>query len=158
MPGLLDLLRPATAAYTKPVSNGPTPGSIATQLQDRRALYSGCADGLESAARQPPAVSGLIRARPLQPIEVLEGYVTGDVLAGETRGVELHDVRIVVLAGGHEILQILVNQPVGADELPDFLDAAAGRHQFTGGRHVDAIDVGKTHRRSGGCEVDFSGG
>jgi hypothetical protein len=44
-------------------------------------------------------------------------------------------------------VDVLVDQRVGADELADLLDAAAVRDQFLARGHVDAVHVGKSHRR-----------
>ena len=56
-------------------------------------------------------------------------------------------------AGAHQVVEILVDQPVGADQLRDFLLGAAGGDQLGRRRHVDAIHVREAHRRRGGGEV-----
>ena len=48
-------------------------------------------------------------------------HIPGDVLPGEARGIELLDARILVLARGDEIVQILVDEPVRADQLAPLL-------------------------------------
>src|SRR5215510_8098582 len=48
----------------------------------------------------------------LEALEVLWRHVARDVFAREARGVELLDARILVLAGGDEIVEVLVHQPV----------------------------------------------
>ena len=67
------------------------------------------------------------------------------------------DFRIIVTHGANETVQILVNQPVCADQFLDFFDRAAIGDQFRRCRHVDAVDVRITHRRRGGCKIDFAG-
>src|SRR4051812_31229610 len=62
---------------------------------------------------------GLGEVRPLgfQAREVFGRDVTGDVVAGETRRIEFLDARMIVLARGDQVVEILVDEPVGADEL-----------------------------------------
>src|SRR3989475_8272722 len=43
------------------------------------------------------------------------------------------------------------------DDLADFLDRAAMRHQFGARGHVDAVDVGMAHRRRCRGQVDLDG-
>ena len=75
-------------------------------------------------------VARLIRAHALQAIEVFESDIAGDVLTREARGIELLDLGVVVLAGCHQIVEFLVHQPIGADNLADFIGAATGGLQF----------------------------
>ena len=48
----------------------------------------------------------------------------------------------------------MVNQGVAADDGADFFHAAVVGDQFAAGGHVDAVDVGKAHRRRGAGQVD----
>src|ERR1700739_1434283 len=79
---------------------------------------SGSSDDFELAA--PPAARVLrrIRALQLQPLEILGRDVAGHVFAREARGVELLDARILVLAGCDQVFEILVHEPVSADQSP----------------------------------------
>src|SRR6266480_2020349 len=88
-------------------------------------------------------VLGRIGALQLQPLEIFGGDVAGDVFARETRGIELLDARILVLARGDQVLEVLVDEPVGADEARHFLHGTPARHQLVHRRHVDAVDVRK---------------
>ncbi|MFM2065281.1 MAG: hypothetical protein RLZZ584_190 [Pseudomonadota bacterium] len=54
-------------------------------------------------------------------------------------------------------IHILVDQGVAADVGADLLDAAVVRDQLLGRGHVDAVDVGVTHRRRGRGHVDLVG-
>src|SRR5579863_7132544 len=127
--------------------------SSSSRRGSRASLVSAPANDLQLTGALAPRQLGRIRAYELQPLEVLGRHIPGDVHTGETRRVELLDARILVLAGGDQVIQILVDQPVGADQALDLGDAAPAPHELTRGRHVDAVDVGEAYRRSGGGEV-----
>ena len=66
-------------------------------------------------------------------------------------------LRMIVHAGRDQIFEILVDQPVGADELAR-LPRPCGRagDELARGRHVDAVDVRETHRRRGRGEIHLA--
>src|SRR4030095_11848619 len=73
------------------------------------------ADCLQRAAMQLlAAYFRLVGALFLQAREVARCDVARDVAAGEARVVELLDVRVVVQARPHQVVEILVDQTVGA--------------------------------------------
>src|SRR5690606_22804199 len=57
--------------------------------------------------------------------EILGGYRAGDVVSGEARGIEKMRLPVPETHGILEIVQILVHQPVRADQLLHFLDRAS---------------------------------
>src|SRR3569833_2110280 len=61
----------------------------------------------------------LRRVRPfdLQALEIFRRHIACYILTGEAGRVELGDARIIVLARRHQILQILIDEPVGTNEL-----------------------------------------
>ena len=63
-------------------------------------------------------------------------------------GCELQDGR---LHGIH----VLVNQGIATNDFANLLDRAVVRDQFVFGRHVNAIDIGKTHWRCCAGHVDL---
>ena len=71
-----------------------------------------------------PARLRLVGALFLQAREIGRRDVAGDVLAGEAGRVERLDLRIVVQAGAHQVVEVLVDQPVGADQLRDLFFGA----------------------------------
>src|SRR6185312_13834843 len=80
----------------------------------------------------------------------------GHVFARKTRRIELLEVLVAVLHGPDEIVEILIHEPVGAEDLLDFLGRASVRDELGRCRHVDAVDVWITHRRRRRREIDFS--
>src|SRR5688572_4239607 len=136
---------------------------------DRRAVAGGrsdAPDGLERAtARATLARLGLVRSLGLHARQVFRCHVGRDVFTRETGGVELAHHRIVVLDGAYQVVEILIDEPVGADDVRHLLVAATGRDELRGGRHVDAVHVRITDRRRGrgeehlaraglACEID----
>src|SRR6185437_6460071 len=84
-------------------------------------VMSRSADDLE----RPPVAAQLlrlVRALELQPLQVFRRHITRDVLAREARRVDLPDTRILVLAGGNQVLEILIDQPIGTDEPRHLID------------------------------------
>ena len=75
-------------------------------------------------------------------------------MAVEAAGLEAVEFRVERAYDALHGVDVLVDQRVGADELTDLLDAAAVRDQLFLGRHVDAVDVGVTHRRRRRGHVD----
>src|SRR5579862_5733253 len=100
---------------------------------------------------------GFVGALILQALQIRGRHVAGDVDAGEARGIEFLDPGILVLAGGNQIVEVLIDQPVRADERADLLQRARARHQLAHRRHVDPVDIGEAHRRGGGGEVHLGG-
>src|ERR1700736_1704033 len=95
----------------------PAAGRAAARGADRwRPRLSAPAHDLELAAPLAAGKLGCIRALHLQPLEVFRRDVAGDVEAGEAGGIELLDARVLVLAGGDQVLEILIDQPVRADQ------------------------------------------
>ena len=78
-------------------------------------------------------------------------------MAIENRAFEAGDVAVAFAAGVDQVREVLVDEPVGADDFLDLLDAAAGGDELGGGGHVDAIDVGEADRRRRRGEVDLAG-
>src|SRR6185437_15744084 len=119
-------------------------------------VISGSADDLE----RPPVAAQLlrlVRALELQPLEVFRRDIARDVLAGEAGRVEFLDARILVLAGGDEVLEVLIDEPIGADELRDLIEPPSARDELAGRRHVDAVDVGEAYRRRSRGEIHLAG-
>ena len=54
-----------------------------------------------------------------------------------------------------QIFQVLVDQAIGADFPANLLFAPAIGNQFVSIRHVDAVDIRKTDRGSGGCKINL---
>src|SRR4029077_6837506 len=100
----------------------------------------------ESGAPLAARVLRRIGALQLQPLEIFGGDVAGGIFTREARGVELLDARILVLARGDQVLEILVDEPVCADQARHFLHGTAARDQFAHRRHVDAVDVREAYR------------
>ncbi len=161
---------PTAATHTGSAAAATSPGSAASAARTQRrpstrasaacrrcssssrrgspeSVSSAPVHDFELAAPAAPREPGRVRALELQPFQVLGCDITGDVHPREARGVELLDARILVPAGGDEVIEVLVDEPVGADERADLLDAAAGCHQLARRRHVDAVDVREAHRR-----------
>ncbi len=53
-------------------------------------------------------------------------------------------------------MQVLVDQSIGANQLLNFLDRSAVRDQLRCGRHVDAVNIGVTHRRRRRCKIHLA--
>src|SRR5437667_66505 len=86
---------------------------------------SAAADDFELAVPFAARVLRRIRALQLQPPEIFGRDVSGHVFAREAGGVELLDARILVLAGCDQVGEVLVHQPVRADEARHLLHRAA---------------------------------
>src|ERR1700730_7129176 len=100
---------------------------------------------------------GGIRAFNLQALEIFGRHIARHILTREAGRIELSHARIIVLTGGHEILEILIDQPVRANEMGDLIDAAMGSDELARRGHIDAVNIGKPDRRSGRREVNFLG-
>src|SRR5687768_13456075 len=130
----------------------PWPG---TRAQLRRGRWSCAAlrcGGSRPALRRPPGLLRLVRTLPADAIEVT-GLHARHVFATEAGAVE---PAARVLRARHRALkvgEVLVDQPVAAEQFLDFLLAAAVGDQFVDRRHVDAVDVGMPHRRRRAGEV-----
>src|SRR5437899_2444950 len=146
-------------------SGSTSPGRLSTHASSRppaaseRSSGTGwapmrtSADDFELAAPLAARVLRRIRALQLQPPEIFGRDVSGHVFAREAGGVELLDARILVLAGCDQVGEVLVHQPVRADEARHLLHRAAARDQLARRRHVDSVDVREAHGRGGGGEV-----
>src|SRR3990167_7692236 len=120
--------------------NGPDCNLVVVQVDNR-------ADGLGLDL-------GGIVARLLDLIQVGRVDIAGHVLAVKHRAVEVVDLDLLAATDRFDqIRQILIDQPVGADQLADFLGGAAVRDQLMGAGHVDAVHVRITHRWCGRAEV-----
>ena len=62
---------------------------------------------------------------------------------------------IALPATRYQVLQILIDQPVGADEAADLLLVPTVRYQFRGGGHIDTVHVGVTDRRCRGSKINL---
>src|SRR6185437_1527664 len=108
-------------------------------------------EGEHISSRAAPRSLGVVRAQHLDLLQVVL-VEAGDVLAVEARGVEVLQRFVAVLHRPDQVLEILVDQPVGAEHLLHLGFGLAGGDQFGDRRHVDAVDVGVAHRRRGGGE------
>src|SRR5690606_4718431 len=82
-----------------------------------RERESDSADRLERALVQLPSASlGLVGTLLLQARQVIGSDVAGDVLAGEAGRVERLDVRVVMQAGLHQVVQVLIDESIRADQ------------------------------------------
>ena len=72
----------------------------------------------------------LVGALFLQTREIARRDVAGNVAAGEARVDEFLDVRVVVQARAHQVVEILINEAVGADQLRHFFIGAVGGNQL----------------------------
>ena len=90
-------------------------------------------------------------------IQVVVVDVARHIVAVEHRGVETLDLRVAVAHGLDEIVQILIDQAVGADGFGHLLVGAAVRDQFLARRHVDAVDIGIADRGRRRGEIDLAG-
>ena len=66
----------------------------------------------------------------LQVVQVGIPDVAGDVLAGENRGIEAFDLGVAPGDGVDQVIEVLVDQPVGADRRGHLLLRAAVRDQL----------------------------
>ena len=82
-------------------------------------------------------------------------YVFGDIYPVKYRTFKLLDIRIFRAYGFDQIVQILEDKPVCADNLPNLIHLATMRDQLIGGRHINAIDVGETNFRRGGRQINL---
>src|SRR5690606_32868221 len=115
----------------------------------------GTAPSAAQNSPRPPLALCLVGAELAEAVEVAVGNA-GDVFAAEAAAVELAARE---LGPGHrrlEVGQILVNQPVAAQQLLDLGLAAVVRHQLLGRGHVDAVDVRMPHRRRRRGQVDLA--
>src|SRR5690606_4105516 len=93
------------------------------------------------------------RALDLSQVELVD--VTGHVVAVKYRAVEPGDGRITFAHRIDQILQILIDQPVGADQLRHLIHGPVVCNQFVGRGHVDAVDVGVTYLWRCRAKVDI---
>src|SRR6516165_4635681 len=84
----------------------------------------------ELAAPVPAGELRRVRALDLQPLEIRRRHIAGHVHTREARGVELLDACILVLARGDQVVEILIHEPIRADERLDLLHSAAARHEL----------------------------
>ncbi len=84
-------------------------------------------------------------------VEVLLVYVFGDIYPVKYRTFKLLDIRVFRAYGFDQIVQIPEDKPVCADDLTNLIHLATMRDQLIGGRHINAIDVGK--RISGAADA-----
>src|SRR3989344_2681569 len=124
----------------------------------------GCGQGsfvavaLQGQARVDGFFLALLRqALRLDGGEVLGADVTRDVGAIEARGLETLDLGVQPADDLLHRIDVLVDQGVGTDDLAHLFERAAMGHEFALGRHVDAVDVGKTHGRRSRGQVDLVG-
>src|SRR5882762_9426748 len=108
--------RPSTRC--RPACNRPSSNS---RRGSGASASSAPAHHFEFGAPLAPRVLRRIGALQLQPLEIFGSDVAGDVFTREARGVELLDARILVLARGDQVLEILVDEPVCADQARHFL-------------------------------------
>src|SRR5690606_33579972 len=83
--------------------------------------------------------------------------VAGDITAVEAGRLEGLHGGIQVAQGLFQIVQILVDQAVGADLACNLRLVTPGGDQFRLGRHVDAVDVRIADGRRRRCEEDLVG-
>src|SRR5690606_7248019 len=67
--------------------------------------------------------------------------IAGHIMAIENRTVELLDLDLAATHRVLEVLKILVDQPIGADQLGHFFGGAIVGNQLMGAGHVDAVHV-----------------
>src|SRR2546423_6154761 len=84
--------------------------------------------------------------------QIIAGDVAGDVVAVEARGLEVRELRVGAAHGVLQLVEILVDERVGADFARHLLLAAVRGDQLRARRHVDAVDVREAHRRRRGSE------
>src|SRR6185503_18863365 len=119
-------------------STARSPASNSSRSEWRALIASALPIGVGSgfhdfeAAAIGLAARGLggIRALGFQSCQIFGRDVAGHVIARETRGVEFLDARMIVYAGGDQVFQVLVDEPVRTDEIRDFVVGAFARHQF----------------------------
>src|SRR5690606_12150370 len=143
--------RAKAAAYSW--VNATLRAGSASSRQARAAWYRSITTRLPSAGAT--AVLGLVRAQLLQALEVTR-LDPGHVIAVEARRIEAGELRVALAHRRLEVLEVLVDQPVAAQQLLDLLDAAVVRDQLVRRRHVDAVDVRMAHRRRGAGQVDLA--
>src|SRR3989344_650925 len=89
-------------------------------------------------------------------IEIVAAYVAGDVLAVEAGTIEALDLGIALARGFDQVVEVLVNELVGADDRRNLVFRAAVADQLLARRHVDAVHIGEAHRRRGRGEVHLA--
>src|SRR5690625_1853314 len=100
---------------------------------------------------------GLAALSGCQITQVIVVDVPGEVDAGTDRAFELLDAGIALGRAGHQVLHVLIDQPVGPDEGGDLLLAAVVGNEVPDIGHVDAIDAGMAHRRGRRGKIDPPG-
>ena len=81
-----------------------------------------------------------------QPVYVGLIDVGGHVAAVEKRAVEVRQRRVSGRDAVLQVLEVLIDKPVGTDLPLAFRLAATAGDQFCGGRHVNAVDIGMRHK------------
>src|SRR5882724_2685500 len=115
------------------------------------------ADDLECPTTLAPAMRfRFVRALETQTFEVFGSDISRHVFARETRRIEVLERSIIVPAGFDQILEILIDKPVGADQFGDLLRGAAARDELVDRGHIDTIDIREAHRRCCGSEIYLS--
>src|SRR5690606_25107161 len=139
--------------------NGTSPGTGTRTAADPAAPGSGAVgevDDVVFGRRFTGLLGGVVAGqRDVREVVVADG--ARHVLAGEARGVELADLRVAGAARLHEVVQVLVDQPVRADGPGHLLLRAAEGDELVLRGDVDAVHVGIAHRRRRGGEVDLAG-
>jgi hypothetical protein len=72
--------------------------------------------------------------------------VGGHVSAVENRSVEVRQREVSGPDAALQLLEVLIDKPVGTDLPLDFRFAAPAGDQLCGERHVNAVDIGMRHK------------
>src|SRR5690606_38197967 len=136
----------APASVTsRPWSNASAAACVASTLSsgDAAARHSRAASNSEPATRSGARAALLLRLVGAQLAQALEvaGIDPGHVLAAEAGAVEGLAGELVPGHRRLEVCQVLVDQPVAAQQRLDLALAATVRDQLLHRRHVDAVDV-----------------
>src|SRR5476649_800577 len=101
---------------------------------------------------------GGVVTRLLDLVQVVFVHITGHVLAIEYRAVEIVDLDLLAAADRlDQVIEVLIDQPVSADQVGNILRGAVVRDEFMCTRHVDAVDVRVPHSWRRRAEIDVFG-
>ncbi len=80
--------------------------------------------------------------------------VAGNIFAVEHRAIKALDLDLAATDRFDQVRQVLIDQPVSADQIRHVLGRTVVCNQLVSAWHVDAVDVREAHRRSSRAEVD----
>src|SRR5690554_4882646 len=104
-----------------------------------------------------PVRTFLVFPQILEPAQVGVVYIAGYVIAGKYRALPTIDIVVYVVHAGNQVFQVLIDQPVCTDLLPNIFHRTVVGNQFAGRGHINPIHVGITNWRRGRGKIDVAG-